>query len=127
MDGGTGNNMIERSVAEAVSYLRMRLDAAKLDTVDGLSKVATAVAGLIVFVVLATVGLLMLVGVLTFLLGLAIGSVEWAVVIVAACLIIIGLLVFVYRRNIFGNAMVAMFARIFFPADDKKGGADEVQ
>lgn len=126
MEPGYENNRLENAISGIASYLRKRLDAIKLDTVEELSKLCTGVIGLLVLVMLGAIGLLMLMGVMTYLIGIAIGSFVWAIVIVAVALIAVGVIMFLLRNNLFGNAMVRMFSEMFFKVrDNREGGMYE--
>ncbi len=113
----------ERIAADLTSYVNLRLDALKLSLVENLSVAFSNAFGIVVFIILGGMGLLFFTGVLTYLLGLLIGSMLWAVIVMGALFMIAAVVVLVNRQKMFADQMVRMFGRMFFPP--KEPGHEE--
>ncbi len=119
MENPQEKDNVRRIADDVASYVNLKIDALKLDTVENLSVAFSNAFGVVMFIILGGMGLLFFTGVLTYLLGLLIGSMIWAVVIMGAIFSIAAVVVLVNRQKMFADSMVRMFGRMFFPPKDQ--------
>lgn len=115
-------NTTDRIVEDLTRYVNLKVDATKLDLVENLSIAFSNAFGIVIFIVLGGMGLMFFTGVLTYLLGLLIGSMLWASVIMGSLFMIAAIVIMSIRQKMFTNPMVRMFSRMFFKpkADDNE-------
>lgn len=111
-------NRAEQLVDQVTDYVNLRIDAFKLAMVENLSTLSGNMLGVVIFLLLALMALLLLTVAATYALGLWIGSMVGAMLIMAALYLIAGLVVLLNRQRLFTDQMVRMFSRMFFERND---------
>ena len=111
-------NRVEQLVEQVTGYVNLRIDAFKLAMVENLSTLSGNMLGIVIFLLLALMALLLLTVAATYALGLWIGSMVGAMLIMAALYLIVGLIVLLNRQRLFTDQMVRMFSRMFFERND---------
>ncbi|MBQ4278919.1 MAG: phage holin family protein [Rikenellaceae bacterium] len=111
-------NRVEQLVEQVTGYVNLRIDAFKLAMVENLSTLSGNMLGIVIFLLLALMALLLLTVAATYALGLWIGSMVGAMLIMAALYLIAGLIVLLNRQRLFTDQMVRMFSRMFFERND---------
>lgn len=115
-------DMVTKDVKE---YVGMRVDEAKLATVEGLSKFAGKTVALVICLFLVNLALVLFSGVFLYLLNMLLHSWVWSAVLLGFVYLIIGVVLFM-KPGFFVNKMVRMFAPMFFcPKDDEEDDDDE--
>lgn len=109
----------EQIAKELASYVNLRIDSLKLNLIENLSHMFSSMLGLLVFVVLVSMSLMLLTVAFTFWLGTVIGSMPWAMIIVALFFMVVAIIVFALRRRLIADSMVRMFSRMFFNSEHR--------
>ncbi len=113
-------NRVERFIDNIDRYINLRIDAFKLAMVENLSTLAGNILGIVIFLLLALIALLLLTAAATWAIGILIGSMIGALLIMAAVYLIIGGIVLANRQKLFSNRMVRMFSRMFFEHNNNR-------
>ena len=113
-------NRVERFIDNIDRYINLRIDAFKLAMVENLSTLAGNILGIVIFLLLALIALLLLTAAATWAIGILIGSMIGALLIMAAVYLIIGGIVLANRQRLFSNRMVRMFSRMFFEHNNNR-------
>ncbi len=110
--------MAGRIADDVANYAGLRIDAFKLDAVEKLSLVFSNAFGVVMCIVLGSIGLLFFTGIATWLLGALLGSLLWASVIMGSLFVAAAVVVLVNRQRMFADQMVALFSRMLFNSKD---------
>lgn len=114
------NTAIKKLVAAVRSYLRLQRDYMLLTLAEKLTVLFTAVAMAMVLVVLAALILVFLSIAAGAALGAFLGSTTLGYLIVALVYILLGVVVFIFRRQLFITPIATFLATLFL--DDKQDG-----
>lgn len=115
---------IEKLSRDIKGYADARVDNLRLETVKGASQGASAVAGILLIVLLAGAFALVLSFALVLFLGEILGSYATAAFIVAGALGLITVILVLARKSLFRNTFVPTFADILASRKDLRTRAD---
>ncbi len=101
-------------------YGRLQLDALKLRTVGSLAPLCGKIIATALLMLVAIIALLFLSITLTLLLAQWIGSLLWAAAIMTVVLLIVVLILYLFRKKLFVNSMVRMWAKMLFKSEEDK-------
>ena len=99
-------------VDELKNYGRLKLDYVKLVCIEKLSTLLAAMAVACIITVLAMVALFFLTEAFQNVLAAYIGDI-WSYVIVASLFIVIGIIVFVFKKQLILNPVCRLVSKIF--------------
>ena len=114
MENNDRPGRIERAALDAKDYAMWSLDRFRLSLIDNL---ATFVSTL--FSVLAGIGAMFFAAALTWLLGMLIGSMLAAILIMGGLFVLLALIVYGRRKRLILNQTVRMFSRMMSDLGDK--------
>ena len=108
-------------------YIDLRIKRFKLNMVDNLSAFCSRAISLTAFLLMLLLAMLTLTGALVAVVGVSIGSLIWAFVIVGGFYLIAALLFCLLRDRLFTGGMVRTFSRMFFEnnSNDTEGDDEE--
>ena len=109
----------EKVTDDLKQYVRMRIDAVKLELVEDLSGLAGGAIRLIVMLLLCLLALMLFTGALVYALNLLINHMVWSAVIVGGIYVILGIVIFMSRKA-FSSMMVGTFSKMFFKKKKKE-------
>lgn len=107
-------NKMEETVGDAAQYLQVQLDRLKLRLLDNFSTLFNTIFGVLLIMILASFAGMFLAVALTWAIGLWIGSMFWALMIMAAVFLIAAALVYTYRKNLIIGPVIRMLSKIMF-------------
>lgn len=110
---------MEQLLAEVKNYVDLKLKYYKLSAVEKLSVVTGSAMSLMIFIVLMGVAVLLFFVALAVLVAGWVGSLVWGFVIMGGFCLLVALIFWAFRKNIFANSMVRMFSKIFFNHDEE--------
>lgn len=109
----------EQIAKNLATYVGLRIDALKLSIVENLSHIFSSAIGLLIFVLLLFMAVMMLTALLTFWLGLLLGSMAWAIIIMALFYFVAAVVVFAMRQRLIADRMAKMFSQMFFNSEPR--------
>ncbi len=110
---------------ETLDYLRLRWASLRLETVDKLSTAAARELGKVVaFVMIFFAGVFLMIA-LALWIGEMLGYPSLGFLIAGGGFLLVGIIVFLLRRRMFGGMMVRWFIHLFFTDNDYKHGTRE--
>lgn len=112
-------NQINRLTNEAVDYVDMRIDAAKLTIIENLTVVFNNLLGIFLFILFISLALLMFAGAGVYFLSLWFDSVGLAFLCVGGLFMILSFVLYLLKDKLFNNQLVNMFTSIFFNPNNK--------
>lgn len=118
MESNEHSGRTEQLAKEVASYVNMRIDAFKLNMVENLSLFFSSALGLMLFAIFASMAMLLFTAAFTYWLGVMIGSMTIAILLVGVLFLIIAFLIFALRHRLIADQMVRMFSRMFFNSDN---------
>ena len=107
-------NKMEETVGDAAQYLQVQLDRLKLRLLDNFSTLFNTIFGVLLIMILASFAGMFLAVALTWAIGLWIGSMFWALMIMAAVFLIAAALVYTYRKSLIIGPVIRMLSKIMF-------------
>ncbi len=107
-------NLTEKLTKDLVSYVNLRVNAAKLAVVENLSEIFCDGFGLLFGLALGMIALVLFSAALTLWLGVVTGSFLLACLLVGVFFLLLAMIFFALRRRMFADRMVAMFSKMFF-------------
>lgn len=119
MEQNQPSGKTEQLAKEVAEYVNMRIDAFKLNMVENLSSFFSSALGLMLFAILASMALLMFTAAFTYWLGLVIGSMFFAILIVGFVFLVMAFVLFALRHRLIADQMVRMFSRMFFNSNNR--------
>ncbi len=105
-------------VEQVTEYVQLQLTATKLATVEFLALMLSNGFGILLAVVAGLLALMFIFGAVTLWIAEAIGSLEWAMIIVAIFFAIVGIMAYVLREEMIANRLVRGLSRMFFETDN---------
>lgn len=108
---------VEKLGLEAKGYIDTRVDDLKLQAAKGLSEGTTALAGLVLIVVVLSALALVLSFAGVLLLGELLDSYAKAAFIVAGALLLLLVILILLRNKLFRNSFVGLYTGIFSPEE----------
>ena len=112
MENNDRPGRIERAALDAKDYAMWSLDRFRLSLIDTLFSV-------FVLIVLAGIGAMFFAAALTWLLGMLIGSMLAAILIMGGLFVLLALIVYGRRKRLILNQTVRMFSRMMSDLGDK--------
>ena len=105
---------MERKLSETGKYLERKLDALKLQTVDGLSVAASSILAMMAILMVGAIVLAAFAFGIVMLLGELIG--DWAVAafIIGGIFLILLIILMIFRRKLFVDIFVQLFIGMFY-------------
>ena len=97
----------------------MSLDRFRLSLIDNLSTFVSTLFSVFVLIVLAGIGAMFFAAALTWLLGMLIGSMLAAILIMGGLFVLLALIVYGRRKRLILNQTVRMFSRMMSDLGDK--------
>lgn len=114
---------VEQTAADAACYAQLQLDRLKLRLLDNFSTLFNTVFGVLLVIILSSFAGLFLAVALIWALGNWIGSMLWALLIIAGVFLIASVVVYAKRKTLIINPVVRMLSQIMFekekPTDDE--------
>lgn len=95
------------------------LDRFRLSLIDNLSTFVSTLFSVFVLIVLAGIGAMFFAAALTWLLGMLIGSMLAAILIMGGLFVLLALIVYGRRKRLILNQTVRMFSRMMSDLGDK--------
>lgn len=114
MDQERQSNKTQLLANQVAEYVSMRIDAFKLNLVENLSSLCSSALSLLIFGLFASMAMMMFTVAFTYWLGLIIGSMLLAVLVVGLGFLVIAFLLFALRHRLITDRMVRMFSNMFF-------------
>ena len=114
-------NRVEETVGDATRYFQVQRDRLKLRLLDNFSTLFNTIFGVLVLMILISCAAMFLAVALTWAIGLWIGSMFWALMIMAGLFLIAAGLVYIYRKQLIMGPVIRMLSKIMFEkeADDE--------
>ena len=109
----------ERAALDAKDYAMWSLDRFRLSLIDNLSTFVSTLFSVFVLIVLAGIGAMFFAAALTWLLGMLIGSMLAAILIMGGLFVLLALIVYGRRKRLILNQTVRMFSRMMSDLGDK--------
>lgn len=106
-------------VEQVTEYLQLQLTATKLSAIEFLALMLSNGFGILLALVAALLALMFIFGAVTLWIAQAIGSLEWAMMIVAMFFAIVGVIAYILREEMIADNLVRRFVRMFFATEDE--------
>ena len=119
MENNDRPGRIERAALDAKDYAMWSLDRFRLSLIDNLSTFVSTLFSVFVLIVLAGIGAMFFAAALTWLLGMLIGSMLAAILIMGGLFVLLALIVYGRRKRLILNQTVRMFSRMMSDLGDK--------
>ena len=120
MENNDRPGRIERAALDAKDYAMWSLDRFRLSLIDNLSTFVSTLFSVFVLIVLAGIGAMFFAAALTWLLGMLIGSMMLAAILIMGGLfVLLALIVYGRRKRLILNQTVRMFSRMMSDLGDK--------
>ena len=110
---------IERAALDAKDYAMWSLDRFRLSLIDNFSTFVSTLFSVFVLIVLAGIGAMFFAAALTWLLGMLIGSMLAAILIMGGLFVLLALIVYGRRKRLILNQTVRMFSRMMSDLGNK--------
>lgn len=94
-------------------YARIKRDDIRLQCVEGLSLVATNILSMLVVVLLSAIALIFVIIAFMILVAQYIG-IFYSLLVVGGVLVLMAIVVYLFRKELFANLFVERFSKIFF-------------
>ena len=107
-------NKVEETVGDAARYFQVQRDRIKLRLLDNFSTLFNTIFGVLLLVILLSFAAIFLAVALTWAIGLWIGSMFWALMIMAGLFLIVAVLVYIYRKNLIMGPVIRMLSKLMF-------------
>lgn len=107
-------NRVDETVSDAAQYVQVQLDRLKLRLLDNFSTLFNTIFGVLLIMILTSFAGMFLAVALTWAIGLWIGSIFWALMIMAALFLIAAVLVYTYRKSLIIGPVIRMLSKIMF-------------
>lgn len=107
-------NKVEETAGDAVRYFQVQRDRIKLRLLDNFSTLFNTIFGVLLLMILVSFAAIFLAVALTWAIGLWIGSMFWALMIMAGLFLIAAALVYVYRKNLIMGPVIRMLSKLMF-------------
>jgi len=105
---------IERTLQDAREYAMLVTEKVSLSLIENLALLSNSLFVLLLLVVLLSIAAVFFAVALTWALGIAIGSVFYAVLLIGGLFVLSAAVVFVLRRRLIVGPAVRMFSRIMY-------------
>ncbi len=112
------STVADKASQDVRNFVEMKIAAAKLSVVEGLSTVSGNAVRILIFIFLVSMALMAFFAAAIIALGNLLDSYVWGALIVGGVCLIIGVIVFLLRKA-FVNPMVGMFSRMVFSQPPK--------
>lgn len=112
MENKNNPNRVEQTARDLADYGHLRMDAFRLSLIDNLSTLFSTLFSVFVFIMLAGIAGMFLAVALTWGLGLLIGSLFAAAMIIAGIFLILAIIVFALRKKLIVNQAVRMLSKM---------------
>ena len=109
----------DRSVQDLKDYASLRADSVRLSLIDNLSTLFNTLFGVAVILALAGIATVFFAVALTWVLGLLIGSVLYAVLIMGALFVVLAAVVYAFRKRLVVNQSVRLLSRMVYDMSKK--------
>ena len=119
MENNDRPGRIERAALDENDYAMWSLDRFRLSLIDNLSTFVSTLFSVFVLIVLAGIGAMFFAAALTWLLGMLIGSMLAAILIMGGLFVLLALIVYGRRKRLILNQTVRMFSRMMSDLGDK--------
>lgn len=110
---------LENMADGAKEYLDMRVDALKLQMVEHLSVLFSRILFAVIMIILLGVGVAFFASAFSWWIGGLLESQAAGNLITGGIVLLIALIIFLKRKKLFVNSMVAMFSHMFFEQKNK--------
>ena len=110
---------IGQATRDVKDYAALYADRLRLGLIENLSTFFNALFGVVVLIVLAGIGAMFFAAALTWLLGMLIGSMLAAILIMGGLFVLLALIVYGRRKRLILNQTVRMFSRMMSDLGDK--------
>ncbi len=114
MEDESMGTRVEETAAHTAYYLQLQLDRLKLRLLDNFSNLFNTVFGVLLVVILASFAGLFLAVALVWAIGLWIGSMLWALLIMAGVFAIAAVVVYYKRKNLIIDPVIQMLSKLMF-------------
>lgn len=110
-------NKVEETLGDTSRYFQVQLDRLKLRLLDNFSTLFNTIFGVLLIMILVSFAGIFLAVALTWAIGMWIGSMFWALMIMAGIFLIAAALVYKYRKNLIMGPVIRMLSKIMFEKD----------
>lgn len=107
----------DRLSGETREYIDMRLDAARLYIVEILSVFFSDLISRVVFFTFLFISFIFLLLALFYIMSPIVGAV-WSSLIICGVLLLLSAILYIFRKRLFTNLMVARLCKMFFPKNE---------
>ncbi len=114
MEDNSYLNKVEETVGDAARYFQIQRDRIKLRLLDNFSTLFNTIFGVLLLMILISFAAIFLAVALTWAIGSWIGSMFWALMIMAGLFLIAAALVYIYRKNLIMGPVIRMLSKIMF-------------
>lgn len=114
-------NEVEETVVDTAEYLQVQLNRFKLRLLDNFSTLFNAIFGVLLLMILVSFAGMFLAVALVWALGQWIGSMFWALILMAVLFLIVALWVYVCRKKLIVNPAVRLLSKIMFETEKHSG------
>lgn len=111
--------IVDRTAQDLKDYVSLRADSVRLSLIDNLSTLFNTLFGVAVILALAGIATVFFAVALTWVLGLLIGSVLYAVLIMGALFVVLAAVVYAFRKRLVVNQSVRMLSRMVYDMSKK--------
>ena len=112
----------DKLVHETTGYVNAQIDDVKLRSIKGLSQGTSALAGLLLIMIVVGAVITALSFAVVLWLGELLHSYALAAFIMTGVLLIVLVVLFLLRKRLFKNSFVAMYTDVFYQKDNKPEG-----
>ena len=112
-------SIADRTVQDLKDYASLRADSVRLSLIDNLSTLFNTLFGVAVILALAGIATVFFAVALTWVLGLLIGSVLYAVLIMGALFVVLAAVVYAFRKRLVVNQSVRLLSRMVYDMSKK--------
>ena len=109
----------DRTVQDLKDYASLRADSVRLSLIDNLSTLFNTLFGVAVILALAGIATVFFAVALTWVLGLLIGSVLYAVLIMGALFVVLAAVVYAFRKRLVVNQSIRLLSRMVYDMSKK--------
>lgn len=109
----------DRTVQDLKDYASLRADSVRLSLIDNLSTLFNTLFGVAVILALAGIATVFFAVALTWVLGLLVGSVLYAVLIMGALFVVLAAVVYAFRKRLVVNQSVRLLSRMVYDMSKK--------
>ena len=112
----------DKLVHEVTGYVNAQIDDVKLRSIKGLSQGTSALAGLLLIMIVVGAVITALSFAVVLWIGELLHSYAQAAFIMAGVWLLVLVVLFLLRKHLFKNSFVAMYTDVFFQKEDKPKG-----